>query len=83
VIDEIVGYMTAVIGLPFSWGSAVFAFLIFRIMDVWKPFPIRMIDRNLSGGWGIVFDDVLAGVYSGVLLWVLMHYMPMLKRLFT
>jgi phosphatidylglycerophosphatase A len=43
-------------------------------MDVWKPFPIRKIDRDLPGGWGIVLDDVLAGVYTQVLLRFLLAY---------
>jgi phosphatidylglycerophosphatase A len=68
VIDEIVGYLVTLAGLPFSWKTAVAGFFIFRIMDILKPFPIRKIDQSLPGGWGIVLDDVLAGVYSHVLL---------------
>jgi phosphatidylglycerophosphatase A len=73
VIDEIVGYLTAVMGLPFSWSSAWLAFFIFRIMDISKPYPIRKIDRKLPGGWGVALDDVLAGIYTQILLrlWIL------------
>jgi phosphatidylglycerophosphatase A len=68
VIDEIVGYMAAMVCLPFSWETAWLGFFIFRAMDIFKPYPIRKIDQNLVGGWGIVLDDVLAGIYTHLLL---------------
>jgi phosphatidylglycerophosphatase A len=68
VIDEVVGYMVTIAGMPFSWTTAVLGFFIFRLMDILKPYPIRKIDRSLPGGWGIVLDDVLAGLYSQFLL---------------
>jgi phosphatidylglycerophosphatase A len=73
VIDEIVGYMVTVAGMPFAWTTAISGFFIFRIMDIVKPYPIRKIDQKMPGGWGIVLDDVLAGVYSQLLLrlWLL------------
>ena len=74
VIDEIVGYLTAMIGIPFSWTGAIVGFFIFRIMDIFKPYPIRKIDQNLPGGWGIVLDDVLAGVYSLIIVRILIYY---------
>lgn len=73
VIDEIVGYLTTMAGMPFSWTMAVSGFFIFRIMDILKPFPIRKIDQGLPGGWGIVLDDVLAGVYSQIILRILVY----------
>ena len=74
VIDEIVGYLTAMIGIPFSWTGAIVGFFIFRLMDILKPYPIRKIDQNLPGGWGIVLDDVLAGVYSLIIVRLLIYY---------
>jgi phosphatidylglycerophosphatase A len=74
VIDEIVGYMTAMVGLPFSWTGAIFGFFCFRIMDILKPYPIRKIDQNLPGGWGVVLDDVLAGAYSRIIIGLLAYY---------
>jgi len=68
VIDEIVGYMAAMVCLPFSWETAWLGFFIFRVMDIFKPYPIRKIDQNWPGGWGIVLDDVLAGIYTHLLL---------------
>jgi phosphatidylglycerophosphatase A len=74
VVDEIVGYMTAMLGLTFSWKTALAGFFLFRAMDILKPYPIRRIDRHMPGGWGIVLDDVLAGVYCQFLLRLLAFY---------
>jgi phosphatidylglycerophosphatase A len=75
VIDEIVGYLVTMAGLPFSWQTAVWGFFIFRALDILKPFPVRTIDRSLPGGWGIVLDDVLAGVYGNILLRLAFFYL--------
>jgi len=74
VIDEIVGYMAAMAGMTFSWTMAISGFFIFRIMDIVKPYPIRKIDQQMPGGWGIVLDDVLAGIYSQIILRILVYY---------
>jgi phosphatidylglycerophosphatase A len=68
VADEIVGYLASVCWIPLTWVSVIGGFLIFRLMDIFKPFPIRKIDREMRGGWGIVLDDVLAGIYTNILL---------------
>ena len=62
VIDEIAGLMITFIGLPFNIISAVAGFLIFRVLDILKPYPIRFFERKLSGGIGVVMDDVAAGI---------------------
>jgi phosphatidylglycerophosphatase A len=74
VIDEIVGYLTAMFGLSFSWKMALTGFFLFRAMDIIKPYPIRKIDRQMPGGWGIVLDDVLAGIYCQIILRLLVYY---------
>jgi phosphatidylglycerophosphatase A len=74
VIDEIAGYMTAMFGLSFSWKMALAGFLLFRAMDIFKPYPIRKIDQHMPGGWGIVLDDVLAGIYCQIILRLLVGY---------
>lgn len=61
VIDEIAGLCVAMFGVPFTWGTALAGFVLFRIFDVIKPPPIKQVERYLSGGWGIVMDDVVAG----------------------
>jgi phosphatidylglycerophosphatase A len=68
VADEIVGYLASVCWFPFSWFSVIGGFFVFRLMDIFKPFPIRKIDQEMPGGWGIVLDDVLAGIYTNILL---------------
>ncbi len=69
VIDEVAGMLLAVWGI--SWSSSPFvilgiAFLLFRLVDIWKPFPIRQSQR-LPGGWGVMVDDVLAGLLTNLL----------------
>lgn len=68
VIDEIAGMAVTFIGVPFDLASVVSGFLIFRALDIAKPFPIRRLERRLSGGAGIVLDDVVAGIYSNLVL---------------
>ena len=67
VIDEIVGYWVSVIFLPYSIKLALAAFIIFRIADVIKPFYIRE-SQKFPGGWGVVLDDVFAGVLTNLIL---------------
>ena len=64
VIDEIAGLMVTLWSLPFSMFPVISGFILFRLFDIFKPFPIRLIDKKISGGAGIVMDDVVAGVYS-------------------
>ena len=66
VIDEVAGQMIALLSGPFwihSWWSVITAFLLFRLFDIWKPYPIRRLE-SLESGLGIMADDVLAGVYA-------------------
>lgn len=67
VIDEIAGMTATLIGVPFHPTSVIGGFILFRILDIVKPFPIRIIDRRLSGGLGIVADDIVAGVFANIL----------------
>lgn len=79
VFDEVVGYVIACAPLlpvfaPPDWpllAGLAAAFVLFRIFDIAKPWPIRWFDRNLKGGLGIMVDDVLAGVGAGAVLWLL------------
>jgi phosphatidylglycerophosphatase A len=68
VWDEFVGYFITMIAAPVSWVWIVVGFLLFRFFDIVKPWPIRRVDRHVMGGWGIMLDDILAGVYAGVVL---------------
>ena len=67
VVDEMAGYWIAMLALPRSWVLAVAGFFIFRIFDILKPFPVRRAER-LPSGWGIMADDVLAGIYTHLVL---------------
>ncbi len=68
VIDEMAGMMVTLIGLPFNPITVVIGFIIFRILDILKPFPIRNLDRGIPGGMGVVADDVAAGIIANLLL---------------
>jgi phosphatidylglycerophosphatase A len=73
VIDEVAGMVVTLIGLPFNLTTAVIGFIIFRILDILKPFPIRTLDKRLGGGIGIVADDVVAGIFANIILRVLLY----------
>lgn len=67
VIDEVAGQLLTLFAIPFSMISLVAGFVIFRALDIVKPFPARRAE-NLPGGWGIMLDDVIAGLYGNILL---------------
>jgi len=64
VIDEIVGYLITMIFVPITWYWVILGFLLFRLFDIWKPWPISIADKQVKGGLGIMLDDVLAALYS-------------------
>ena len=68
VWDEMVGYWLAVAFVPLQWHWLLAAFLLFRFFDIVKPWPIRQIDRKISGGFGIMIDDVIAALFTMILL---------------
>ena len=68
VIDEIAGYLVTMASFPFTWQYVAAGFIIFRIFDIIKPFPAGWFDRKVAGGYGIVLDDVAAGIYANIVL---------------
>ncbi len=72
VWDEIVGFLVAMSLAPPGWIWWLLGFLLFRLFDIWKPWPIRYMDRHVTGGFGIMFDDVLAGIYAALCMQLLM-----------
>lgn len=70
VIDEIVGMMICLVGVPFNFRTFAAGFLIFRILDIAKPFPIGWIDRKVPGAAGTLFDDIVAGIIG----WFFLHW---------
>jgi phosphatidylglycerophosphatase A len=67
VIDEVVGQMIALLWVPRTWPWLLAGFLLFRLFDIWKPLGARRL-QDLPGGWGVVADDVLAGLYAFLVL---------------
>lgn len=63
-LDEFAGFFVTMIDAPLGWKWVVLGFLLFRLFDIWKPWPISYFDEHLHGGFGMVFDDVLAGIYA-------------------
>ena len=63
VIDEVIGQWIALLFSPVDWHHGLIALVLFRLFDIVKPFPVRRFER-LPAGWGIVFDDVAAGLYA-------------------
>ena len=74
VWDEIIAMMLVLAFTPPSWLSWLVAFLLFRLFDIWKPFPIRQFDAKLKNGFGVMFDDLLAAIYAilclKIILWI-------------
>ena len=71
VVDEVAGYLVTLAPVAATWPNLIAGFVIFRIFDIWKPFPVRSLDRHVKGGFGVVADDLAAGVYGAAALWLL------------
>ncbi len=69
VWDEVAGYLVTMWFVPFSWYAVLLGFILFRIFDILKPWPIKWIDQKVVGGFGIMLDDVLAGLFSAGILY--------------
>ncbi|RLA24635.1 MAG: phosphatidylglycerophosphatase A [Gammaproteobacteria bacterium] len=71
VWDEIVGFMVTMLLVPFSWSAVFVGFVLFRFFDIIKPWPISYVDKHIDGGLGIMLDDLLAGLFSALILsWI-------------
>ena len=73
VWDEFVGYWLTMLLAPQGWEWALVGFVLFRFFDVLKPWPVKWADRRVAGGFGIMVDDLLAGVYAWIVLQVLVR----------
>jgi len=76
VIDEVVGQWIALIAVPLRWQYALASFILFRGFDIFKPPPLRLLEK-LPGGWGIMLDDVGAGLYALALMQLWIHLAPL------
>lgn len=70
VWDEMVGFWVTMTFAPRGWFWIVCGFMFFRLFDIWKPWPIQRLDRQVAGGLGIMADDVMAGLYSACCLYI-------------
>jgi phosphatidylglycerophosphatase A len=75
VIDEVVGMLVTLWWVPVNLTGFILAFLIFRVFDIVKPFPAAQCER-LPGGWGVMLDDVMAGIYGNLVMRGLLVMMP-------
>jgi phosphatidylglycerophosphatase A len=69
VIDELIGFLITIMGFPFTPLTLALGIAAFRLLDIWKPWPVSVLDARLRGGVGIVVDDVASGVLAHVLVW--------------
>jgi len=75
VIDEVVGLLATAIAVPFNATSVVVVFILFRLFDIIKPPPIRQLDEHVEGGFGVVIDDVIAGLMACPLAHLILHFL--------
>jgi len=75
VLDEVVGQTIALAMLPLSWKAYLLGFILFRFFDIVKPYPVCAFDR-MENGWGIMMDDVVAGVYAAIVGIIMCYYIP-------
>lgn len=68
VWDEIVGYLALMLVVPAGWPWALAGFAVFRLFDIWKPWPIRQLDHAVPGGLGIMLDDLVAAAWGALLI---------------
>ncbi|MFT5674149.1 MAG: phosphatidylglycerophosphatase A [Paraglaciecola sp.] len=74
VWDEVAGLLITMWAVPLSWQTVLLGFLLFRFFDILKPWPISYLDKHVHGGFGIMIDDVLAGVFALICLHTALHF---------
>jgi phosphatidylglycerophosphatase A len=74
VIDEMMGFLVTMLWIPKTNFFIITGFFLFRFFDILKPFPIRRLERRYRGGFGVVLDDVMAGVYANIILQIISYF---------
>lgn len=74
VWDEIIGFLVTMVAAPQGWLWIMLGFVLFRFFDILKPWPISVADRELHGGFGIMLDDIIAGIFAAVLLQLIYYW---------
>ena len=77
VWDEVAGMLITMIAAPVGLLPLVVGFALFRFFDIFKPWPIKLLDRHVKGGFGIMIDDVLAGVFAAICLQAIHYFWPL------
>ncbi|OGT58525.1 MAG: hypothetical protein A3F43_05380 [Gammaproteobacteria bacterium RIFCSPHIGHO2_12_FULL_42_10] len=67
-IDEFAGFFVTMINAPYGISWIILGFILFRLFDIWKPWPIRWIDQHINNGFGMILDDVVAGLFAMVMI---------------
>ena len=75
VWDEFVGFWITMTMIPFMWSNLILGFVLFRLFDIVKPWPIKLLDKHVHGGFGIMVDDVLAGIFAWAILYFAQPYL--------
>jgi phosphatidylglycerophosphatase A len=81
VIDEVVGILLTTSIAPHEWGWYFVAFILFRLFDIWKPWPVRWVDRRWKSALGTMMDDALAAVMATAVLWGVLSALPIVQSL--
>ena len=76
VIDEMMGFLITMLWVPKTILFVIIGFFLFRFFDILKPFPVRHLEKRLKGGFGVVLDDVMAGVYASIILHLIGRIYP-------
>jgi phosphatidylglycerophosphatase A len=76
VIDEVAGFLVTMAFLPLTWQTLLAGFFLFRLLDITKPTPIGILDEKIDGGFGVVVDDLVAGLFANVLLHLAVYFLP-------
>lgn len=74
VWDEIVGFLIVMIAIPKTGYFILAGFSLFRVFDIWKPWPIGWLEKNIKGGWGVMIDDVAAAFYTWIILMIKVYF---------
>ena len=73
VIDEVIGYLIFIVFFDNTLFVLFSSFLIFRLFDIVKPYPISLIDKKMKNALGVILDDIIAGLFSGITLFIIIH----------
>ena len=74
VIDEVAGMLVTLSFIPHGIMTYFYGFLLFRLFDIWKPWPISWADTNIKGGFGILLDDLIAGLFAGAIIFAIFFW---------